>query len=102
MSTHSRKPILDIFPWPHGQGFTGRNAWWEYVLIQSEKQRLDFLLLAALLSSEVCELLLQNDKELFDAFDFSKETIALLSQIHAKTLDEFASELLLRTNSADF
>jgi hypothetical protein len=93
MSQQPSKLTLDISPWPTGEGFQGGSAWWEYVRSQSEPDRLDTLILAALLNAEIAEHLLRHDKSLFEMFDLSDETIAHLCQIEALTLEEFAQLL---------
>jgi hypothetical protein len=92
------KSVIDIVPWQNGSGFANADVWWSYVLSQTETERLDLLVEAALLSQEVCLLLLNHDQTLFDLFALSDETVALLSQIEAKTLDEFAQAFLKRSS----
>jgi hypothetical protein len=94
MSQESSKPTMDISPWPTGEGFQGAKAWWDYVLRHSEQDRLDFLILAALVSSEVRDLLLKHDLSLFEKFELSAKTIAHLSRIEAQTLEEFVQAML--------
>jgi hypothetical protein len=92
MSTSQRysRAVLDNFPWPHGLGFHNRETWWAYVLSQPEKDRIDFLMSSALLSEAVALLLLKHDRNLLDRFELTEQTIAVLSEIEASTLAEFA------------
>ena len=36
MSQKYHTPVMDVLPWPQGQGFTGATAWWDYVLSKDE------------------------------------------------------------------
>jgi hypothetical protein len=94
MSPYSSKTTMDVTPWPNGQGFQGGTSWWEYVLTLNERDRLDYLMMAALLSTEICDMLLNHNQELFHAFEFSQETLSRLKEIQVSTLEEFADAIL--------
>ncbi|MEO8608796.1 MAG: hypothetical protein ABI690_12975 [Chloroflexota bacterium] len=100
MQQQSSKSAIDITPWPTGEGFQGNKDWWEYVWTQKEVDRLDSLLLAALLSREICTLLLNHDEALLKAFNLSEETVTHLSQIEAQTLEGFVQAMKINTNNA--
>jgi hypothetical protein len=95
MSDTTAKPTMDIMPWPDGEGFQGGTSWWDYVLSQNERDRLSILMMAALISEEVCNLLLKHDSGVLNTFGLSEQTIMLLSAISASTLAEFAQTLVL-------
>jgi hypothetical protein len=90
MSQRPSKPTIDISPWPTGEGFQGGGAWWEYVRSQGEAERLDALMLTALLNTEVAGRLLKHDERLFEMFGLSDQTITSLCQIEAISLESFA------------
>ena len=90
---------MDVVPFPSGQGFTGRNAWWEYIRSQSQRDRLDLLMAVALMNEQVGYALLNHDPTLFNIFEFSLETVAVLIEIKADTLEAFAQALVLKRNS---
>jgi hypothetical protein len=97
MVHQSPKTTMDVIPWPNGQGFQGGTLWWEYVLTLNEHERLDCLMTAALLSVEICDMLLNREQDLLQAFSFSPEMLSRLSKIQVNTLDEFAEALLPKT-----
>jgi hypothetical protein len=97
MALQSSKTTMDVIPWPNGQGFQGRTLWWEYVLNLNEQARIDFLMMAALLSTEVCAMLLNHNQDLLEAFNFSEEMLSRLSEIQVSTLEEFADAMLPET-----
>ncbi len=90
------KFVMDVCPWPQGQGFTGRQAWWNYVLTLDQQDRLDVLLMMALLSEQIRHSLLRHDRILLSSFEFSPDTMTLLEAIEAETLEEFAQALILK------
>lgn len=92
--TASFHPVMDIVPWPHGQGFSGQDAWWSYVHDRTETERLELLVTAALINPTVCQALLSHNSELINAFHFSERTRLLLAEIKAATLEEFAQRLI--------
>jgi hypothetical protein len=94
MARQSPKTTMDVIPWPNGQGFQGGTLWWEYVLNLNEQDRLDFLMMAALLSTEVCGMLLNHNQDLLETFNFSEEMLCRLSEIQVSTLVEFADAML--------
>lgn len=93
--------VIDIFPWQNGSGFANADTWWSYVLSQPEADRLDLLIGMALLSQEVCLLLLTHDRELLELFEFAEDTTQLLLEIEAHTLDEFAQAFRLKRSAED-
>jgi hypothetical protein len=86
--------ITDVSPWPSGRGFSGGNAWWQHVLSQDERKRLDNLMGVALLDAEIGkQLLAGQDDTLFSAFGLSEETRQRLRSIQATTLVDFAQAI---------
>ena len=96
MSQRPSKPTIDLSPWPTGEGFQGGAAWWEYIRSQGEADRLDALMLAALLNTEVAERLLKHDTALFEMFGLSDQIVTCLCQIEATSLEVFAE--IMTTN----
>ena len=89
---------MDISPWPRGHGFDGGAAWWAHTLSKEECKRLDDLMGAALLDSEICErLIAKRDVTLLAAFGLSEETQGWLRGIKAGSLVEFANAIVTRT-----
>ncbi len=94
-TTHNTPVVMDVLPWPNGYGFDGGNTWWQYTLMQSERERLDDLLGLALLDGSVCEqLVVHRDPSLFAAFDLSEDTRRWLTAIKANTLADLAKAVL--------
>jgi hypothetical protein len=93
------KSVLDLAPWPNGLGFKDAETWWAYVLSQPEKDKIDFLMAAALLSEAVALLLLKHDRNLLARFELTEQTIALLCEIEASTLAEYARAATLKLSS---
>ena len=89
MSINHVAPIIDIYPWSNGSGFSGGNEWWSYITRQSEIDKLDLLIMMAHLNETICRLLLAHDKELLNRFHFSDCTLEQLSTIRANTLIAF-------------
>ena len=87
---------MDFVPWSMGQGFENADDWWAYIRSHTEQDKLDFLIMVALLSEEAALLLLKRDRTLMDRFSFSEPTLQLLSEIDAETLNEFARQLVAR------
>ena len=87
---------MDLFPWPEGLGFENADGWWRYVLEQSEPDRLELLMSAALLVREIELRVLKHDPALFALFGFSDEILTILGGIEAGTLGEFAEAVLLK------
>lgn len=85
--------VIDLAPWPTGLGFENADTWWSYARRQSEEERLDLLILVALLNPDACQLLLRHDPALLQRFAFSDEMLARLGTIHAETLVEYAAHL---------
>jgi hypothetical protein len=86
--------ITDVSPWPGGRGFTGGNGWWQHVLNQDERKRLDNLIGIALLDTQVSErLLADKDDDLFSAFGLSEETRQRLRATEAHTLADLAQAM---------
>lgn len=87
--------VMDVTPWPNGQGFSGSSQWWDYVMQKEEKQRLDNLMGIALLDEDVRKRLVHDrDSSLFTAFGLSKETQNWLRAIPATTLFELAKAIV--------
>lgn len=98
MAMVDQTPVMDISPWPSGQGFEGARDWWEDMLSRDEKQRLDNLMGVALLDTEICHrLVTERDSTLFNAFGLSEKTQQWLHDIQARTLNEFARAIVSRT-----
>lgn len=94
----NHSPVMDVSPWPNGQGFAGANIWWDYVLGKDEEQRLDHLMGVALMDEKVCKRLLQDrDDSLLEKFELSESTRRWLRTIEAKTLADFAKAILVRS-----
>jgi hypothetical protein len=86
--------ITDVSPWPTGKGFSGGTGWWQHVLSQDERKRLDNLVGVALLDNEICDRLLGGqDESLFSAFGISEETQRQLRSIRATSLADFAQAI---------
>ena len=95
MSYTYQKPVMDVFPWPQGNGFTGGKAWWDYVLSKGEKQRLDNLMGLALLDEKIQKRLLnERDSSLLTAFGLSEETQHWLCSVQATSLVELAQAII--------
>src|SRR5882724_9791016 len=93
------KAVIDLSPWPHGLGFEKAEIWWDYIRVQTEDNKLELLMTVALLSQEVCLLMLNHDHELLGRFEFSEETLLVLTDINAETLYEFAQQVILRISA---
>ncbi len=86
--------ITDVSPWPSGRGFSGGSSWWQHVLRQDERKRLDNMIGIALLDAEIGKQLLSGkDEALFSAFGLSEETQKKLRSIQATTLADFAEAI---------
>ncbi len=95
MSLNDQSIVMDIFPWPKGRGFDGADAWWQYTLCKEERKRLDDLMGAALLDTDICDRLVkQRDRSLLTAFGLSDETQGWLRSIKANSLVEFAQAVV--------
>ncbi|HEX3050085.1 MAG TPA: hypothetical protein VHP83_05470 [Aggregatilineaceae bacterium] len=91
--------VMDVLPWPYGHGFTGADTWWEYVLSQEEKLRLDHLMGVALLDEDVCDRLVnKRDHSLLTAFGLSEETRNWLGTVKANSLIELAQAIVANTS----
>lgn len=94
MTSISGNFITDVSPWPSGRGFSGGSAWWQHVLRQDERKRLDNLIGVALLDAEIGKQLLSGKHDtLFSAFGLSEETQKRLRSIQASTLADFAEAI---------
>lgn len=93
--------VIDLTPWPNGLGFRDAETWWAYVLSQPEKDRIDFLMAAALLSEVVTVLLLQHDRDLLTKFELTEQTKSVFSEIEAVSVAEFAKAAILKLSSAE-
>ena len=85
--------VIDIFPWTSGLGFSGAEVWWRYVQTRSGADRLDLLIMLALLNDEICGRLLQHDPGLLEHFNFSEATRMQLKDISAVRLEDFVTRL---------
>lgn len=95
MTLNDPRPVMDISPWPQGQGFAGGKAWWDYMLSQDERKRLDHLMGVALLNDDIRERLVsQRDVALLVAFGLSEETQGWLRGIQATSLVELAQAIV--------
>ena len=95
MLEHKEDLVMDVFPWPDGRGFTGGDAWWDYIMNKEELRRLDSLMGLALLDTEIRDQLIdQRDHTLFEAFGLSSETQTWLSSLDASTLVELAKAIV--------
>ena len=91
----SETPVMDVLPWPQGRGFSGADAWWDYVMNKEERKRLDNLMGLALLDEEVCDRLLhKRDESLLSAFGLSSETQTWLRALRATSLAELAEAIV--------
>ncbi len=95
-TVNDKKPVvMDVLPWPNGYGFRGGEVWWQYVLSQSERERMDDLLGLALLDKDICEeLVVKRDVSLLAAFGLSEDTQEWFIHIKASTLKELAQGIL--------
>jgi len=94
-TTNFGHAVMDVSPWPAGRGFTGADAWWDYVLSKDEQSRLENLLGMALLNGDVRERLLHTqDHSLLAAFGLSQETQAWLCSVKASSLAELAQAIV--------
>ncbi len=90
-----KSQVMDVSPWPNGYGFSGRTAWWDYVLSKDEQQRLDKLIGLALLDGDIqARLVKERDESLLAAFGLSDETRAWLHSIQATSLTELAEAIV--------
>ncbi len=87
--------VMDVTPWPKGQGFSGSSDWWDYILTKDERGRLDNLMGAALLDDSIrTRLLKDNDGSLFTRFGISEATQFWLRSIRADSLTELAQAIV--------
>ena len=88
-------PVMDVFPWPDGHGFKGTQRWWDHILTQPERKRLDQILGLALLDDTFCRRLLKDcDSTFLAPFDLTPETQTWLRDIQASSLEEFARQVV--------
>lgn len=97
--TNNPQPTIDLYPWPNGMGFRGAKEWWSYVCRQTEADKLELLITMALLSDQICDLLLTHDQKLLTGFQFSSCTLERLAAIHVNSLIEFATALVEQDNT---
>ena len=101
MSHIDESPVMDVLPWPRGRGFSGANAWWNYMLGKEERRRLDHLMGVALLDEGICDQLVkERDGSLLTAFGLSEDTQAWLRTIKATSLVELAQAIVSAPHSA--
>jgi hypothetical protein len=95
--------VMDVLPWPDGHGFAGSGSWWEYVMSQEERQRLDNLMGIALLDEDICDRLVnKREDSLMTAFGLSSETQSWLRAIQATTLSELAQAIVSQSQSESY
>jgi len=100
MSQNFQTPVMDVLPWPQGQGFTGATAWWDYMLSKDESRRLDNLMGVALLDEQMSQrLVADRDDTLLASFGLSKETRAWLRNVPATSLVELAQAIVSHTSA---
>ena len=88
---------MDISPWPRGRGFSGGNAWWDYLHDQDEQKRLDNLMGVALLDDNVRDKLLNNqDDTVLEAFGLSEETRRWIRTLQPASLVDLAQAIVSR------
>ena len=80
MALNDQGPVMDLSPWPKGQGFAGSDAWWQYMLSKDEEIR--------------GRLVDQRDDTLMEAFGLSTETQGWLRTIKANSLVELAQAIV--------
>ncbi len=94
MQNKNTYPVIDLYPWPNGLGFTNADEWWTYVGRQNEEDKLDLLITLAHLNQPIGQLLLAHDQLLFSKFQLAPTTIKKLCTIHASSLSAFAAVLI--------
>ena len=95
MALMRQSPVMDITPWPRGQGFTGANAWWDYMMSKEERRRLDNLLGVALLDEDIrTRLVSKRDDSLLEKFGLSEKTRSRLRDIQASSLADLAQQIM--------
>lgn len=85
---------MDIFPWKQGLGFAASEDWWRYVRSRTEPERLELLVMVALLNSQVAVRLLAHDPALLEGFALSDPAQQRLLAIAAPTLEDFVQQTL--------
>jgi hypothetical protein len=87
--------VMDVSPWPSGQGFSGSREWWSYLHNKDERKRLDQLLGAALLDQKLCNRLIQDrDEELLTAFGLSDITKQWIQTVSIASLSDLAEAIV--------
>jgi len=100
MSQKFQTPVMDVLPWPQGQGFAGAHAWWDYMLNKDESRRLDNLMGVALLDEQLSQrLVTDRDDTLLASFGLSKETRVWLRTVPATSLVELAQAIVSRSGA---
>ena len=95
MGVYRDAMVMDITPWPSGNGFAGSQDWWHYILSKDEKKRLDHLLGAALLDDKVRQRLVNDrDSGLMDAFGLTEDTKRWLCAVDASSLTDLAQAIV--------
>ncbi len=87
---------MDVSPWPDAPGFADADLWWGYLWGCDERARLEHLLVAALLDTDIRGRLLDHDPALLRAFHLSDRTIMCICAIQDRGLNSFTAELLNR------
>jgi hypothetical protein len=91
--------VMDVFPWDRGQGFINADLWWRYVGSRSEAERLELLIMTALINVEVARRLLRHDPALYARFGLSENFRRRHLPIHARSLETFTEQLINRCSS---
>ena len=88
---------MDVFPWPGGRGFSGGDAWWQYLLRQKEAYRLDVLITLAFMHDDIRRQLLDDrDIALMELFQLAPATKHWLAQVEAHTMTDLALAVTVR------
>lgn len=85
---------MDVAPSSRQLDFDGEDIWWEYIWGCDERGRLEHLLVAALLNTDIRRRLLDHDLSLFESFHLSDSTILRICDVQAHGLSAFTAELL--------
>ena len=95
INAKKQSPTMDVFPWPDGHGFQGTQKWWDHILTQAERKRLDQILGLAMLDETFRGRLLKDcDPTFLSPFALAPETQAWLRSIKAGSLEEFAQKVV--------
>jgi len=90
MSKKHLQPVVDLFTWSNGLGFRNAEDWWEYVANHKEQEKVELIMVMALLDTNYCKRLLQHDITLFQQVALSESTVQWLKELHAESIEELA------------